>query len=277
MRSRSHRSRVEQVRLDSLRVPPAGKAQRPFRQAKGDRIAAEFDINSFGFPAVCRVEGTNWLIDGQHRVYAIQKCGYAKPTDMIECEVYEGLSMADMARMFLGRNRSTPVTAFERFSVAVTAGYRTEGAIAQIVDRVDLKVGYPKTDGNVYSVAALRRVYDRHGAIVLERVLSVLRDAYQRSPAGLGGQLIDGVGLVLGTYAALDDKLLVQALSQEPHAVHGLKRRAEEYRERLGRPVPECVAASVVDIYNRRAGRNRSLVKWWKAHEGGRLRSRSTS
>ena len=185
--------------------------------------------------------------------------------------------MAEMARMFLGRNRSTPVTAFERFSVAVTAGYRTEGAIAKIVDRVGLKVGYPKTDGNVYSVAALRRVYDRHGAIALERVLCVLRDAYQRSPAGLSGQLIDGVGLVVGAYAGLDDKLLVQALSQEPHAVHGLKRRAEEYRERLGRRVPECVAASVVDIYNRRAGRKRCLVKWWKAHEGGRLRPRSTA
>ncbi len=89
--------------------------------------------------------------------------------------------------------------------------------------------------------------------------------------------MIDGVGLVIGTYAALDDKLLVQALSQEPHGVHALKRRAEEYRERLGRHVPECVAASVVDIYNRRAGRKRSLVKWWKAHEGGRLRRGRTS
>ena len=34
--------------------------------------------------------------------------------------------MAEMARMFLGRNRSTPVSAFERFGVAVTAGYPTE-------------------------------------------------------------------------------------------------------------------------------------------------------
>ena len=272
MESRQSRPRIEKIRVDSLRVPPAGKAQRPFREAKGDRIAADFDINSFGFPVVCRVEKTNWLVDGQHRVYAIQKCGYAKPTDPIECEVYEGLSMPEMARMFLGRNRSTPVTAFERFGVAVTAGYPTERAITTIVEGVGLKVGYPKTPGNVYSVAALRRVYERHGAAVLERVLRVLRDAYDNSPAGLGRQMIDGVGLVIGTYAAIDDKLLVAALGKEPHGVHALQRRAEEYRERLGRHVPECVAAAVVDVYNRHAGRKRSLVKWWQAHEGGRLR-----
>ena len=136
-------------------MPPAGKAQRPFREAKGDRIAAEFDINSFGFPVVCRVDKTNWLVDGQHRTYAIQKCGYAQASDTIECEVYEGLSIAQMAQILLGRNRSTPATVFERFSVAVTAGYPTERAITKIVESIGLKIGYPKTQGNVYSVGAL--------------------------------------------------------------------------------------------------------------------------
>ena len=72
MDPRPRRSKIEKVGLDSLRVPPAGKAQRPFRQAKGDEIAGNFDIYSFGFPVVCRVEDVNWLVDGQHRVYAIQ-------------------------------------------------------------------------------------------------------------------------------------------------------------------------------------------------------------
>ena len=96
MEARESRPRIEKVRIDTLRVPPAGKAQRPFRQSKGDRIAADFDINSFGFPVICRVDDTNWVVDGQHRVYAIQKCGYAKPSDSIECEVYHGLSIEEI-------------------------------------------------------------------------------------------------------------------------------------------------------------------------------------
>lgn len=215
------------------------------------------------------MEEVNWLVDGQHRVAAIQKAGHAKSTDSIECEVYEGLELADMARLFLGRNESTPVTAFERFGVAVTAGYSKETAIKEIVDKAGLKIGYPGPDGNIFSVGALRRVHDRYGAKTLERVLNVLRSAYNRSASGLGRQLIDGIGLVIASYARVDDKVLVEALSKELHGVHGVHRRAEE---RLGRPVPECVAAGVVDIYNQHAGRKRSLVKLWKILEGGKLR-----
>ena len=269
------RLKIEKVRIDSLRVPSVGKAQRPFHPAKGNEIAADFRIEAFGLPVVCRVDGVNWLVDGQHRVYGIQKSGYAKPSDEIECEVYEGLTLSEMADMFLRRNRSTPVTAFERFGVAVTAGYPTEVAISEIVTGLGLKIGYPKTDGNVYSVGALRRVYDRDGAAVLERVLRILRDAYRSNPAAFGRTLIDGFGLVLAAYSRVDDELLVSALVAEPHGVHGLQRRADDYRERLGRKVPECVAAGLVDIYNRRVGKKRQLVKWWKADKGGRLRRAS--
>ena len=145
------KSRIEKVRLDTLRLPPAGKAQRPFHRAKGDRIATEFDINCFGVPVVCRADDVNWLVDGQHRVYGIQKSGYAKSTDEIDCELYEGLPIDQMARLFLGRNQTSPVTAFERFGVAVTAGYPAEVEINAIAERVGLRIGHPKTRGNVFA------------------------------------------------------------------------------------------------------------------------------
>ena len=73
----------------------------------------------------------------------------------------------------------------------------------------------------------------------------------------------------------LDDHQLVSALVAEAHGVHGLQPRADDYRERLGRQVPDYVAAGLVDIYNRRVGKKRQLVKWWKLDKGGRLRRRS--
>ena len=54
MDPRPRRSKIEKVGLDSLRVPPAGKAQRPFRQAKGDEIAGNFDIDR-QFRLSCRL------------------------------------------------------------------------------------------------------------------------------------------------------------------------------------------------------------------------------
>ena len=275
MQQRERQSKIEKIRIDSLRPPSVGKAQRGFHPAKGDRLAAEFDINAFGFPVVCRVNGVLWLVDGQYRVYAIQKSGYAKASDEIECEVYEGLSLPEMANMFLRRNRSTLVTAFERFGVAVTAGYAEEVAIARIAEDLELKIAHPTCNGNIYAVAALRRVYDRNGPEVLRRALRILRDAYRGEPAGFARTVIDGLGLVLASYGRIDDEALVNALVAEPHGVHGLQRRADDYRERLGRSAPECIGASFVDIYNRRIGKKRQLVKWWKRN-GDRLRQSPT-
>ena len=106
----------------------------------------------------------------------------------------------------------------------------------------------------------MRRVYERDGALILERVLRVLRDAYESSPKGFDQRLIQGLGLVLTTYSVIEDEVLVRGLASERHGFHGVHRRAEDYRERLGRKVPECVAAAVVDIYNSQTGKKGTLV-----------------
>ena len=271
------RSKIEKVRLDTLRVPAAGKAQRGFHQVKGDWIADRFHIDSFGVPAVCRVDGVNWLIDGQHRVYGIQKSGYAKPSDEIECEVYRDLAQGEMAHMFLERNHTTPVSAFERFGVALTAGYPAETAVAAIVTGAGLRIGHPTGSGNVFSVGSLLRIHDRYGPAVLELVLSILRDAYGPISQAFGRRFLEGVALVLVTYPRLDRELLVKALASEPNGLYGLVQRAERYRHDLGRPMLQCVAAGAVDIYNRKAGKKRALVKWWKISTGGRLRRARSS
>ena len=97
--------------------------------------------------------------------------------------------MPEMARMFLGRNRSTPVTAFERFGVAVTAGYPTEGAITKIVESLGLKIGYPKTEGN----GLFGGVRCGGCTSATAQTASSARSAYcathiRTSPAGLGRQ-----------------------------------------------------------------------------------------
>ena len=66
-------SRILPIRIDSLEVPRAGEAQREFSQAHGAAIAAEFDMGKFGYPVVNQVDQTNWVVDGQHRVYALRK------------------------------------------------------------------------------------------------------------------------------------------------------------------------------------------------------------
>ena len=255
---------IRPIRIDALRVPSPGVAQRKFSQSHGDALAEDFDPAKFGYPVVSRVDSVDWLIDGQHRVYAIQKAGFATAADSVDCEVYEGLSQSQMADLFLGRNRSRLVTAFERFSVAVTAGHPRERAIVAILHGAQLEIGHHQGLRTVHSVGALIRVYERDGPEVLRRVVCILRDAYAGAPAAFGRVLVDGFGLVVAKYAELQDDVLVAAIAKDRGGVHDLLRRAEDYRERLGRLLPQCVAAAVVDVYNRGLKRKDRLTKWWR-------------
>ena len=256
---------IRPIRLDTLRVPTPGVAQRKFSREYGDSMAGRFNPGKFGYPVVCRTGGVDWLLDGQHRVYAIRKSGFAKGEDTVECEVYEGLSESQMADMFLGRNRSRAVTPFDRFSVSVTAGYPRENAIMEILRGVDLDVGHKQKPGTVHSVGVLIRVYERDGGEVLRRVLCILRDAYAGASAAFGRLPVDGVGLAVARYDKLQDDVLVAALAKDRNGVDDLLRRAYAYRERLGRQLPQCLAAAVVDVYNERRKGKRKLRKWWRA------------
>ena len=56
MESRQPRSRIEKIRIDTLRVPPPGKAQRPFRESK-DEYRLKVGLRQGGYSATKRLVG----------------------------------------------------------------------------------------------------------------------------------------------------------------------------------------------------------------------------
>ncbi len=258
-------SRILPLRIESLKVPRAGVAQREFSQARVDAIAAEFDMGKFGYPVINQADGIDWVIDGQHRVYALRKQPPATRGTTIECEVYENLSEQEMADLFLGRNKARPVAAFERFTVAVTAGHARESAIMKIVRNAKLEIKRDHQKGCIVAVGGLVRVFDLQGPAILERVLRTLREAYDAAPNAFGRAAVEGLGLVYERYGTqIDDETLVGALGRDRHGIHGILRRAEEYRERVGRNQPQCVAAAIVDVYNQAQKGKARIRRWWR-------------
>src|SRR3990167_2099442 len=110
-------SKIRPVPLGVMRIPPALVTQREFRQAHGDRIAAELDLNKLGYPIINHRDGIYWVLDGQHRIYALKQNGFEK--DQLDCEVYEDLTDAERARGSCWRRRkpSAPVRATTSRSV----------------------------------------------------------------------------------------------------------------------------------------------------------------
>ena len=264
-------SKIRAVPFGLMKIPAVHVTQRPFRPPWGDKLAKSLDLNLLGHPIVNHREGVYWVFDGQHRIYALKENGLGGAKDLLECEVYEDLTDKEMADMFLGRNDVKRVNSFDGFLIACTAGHKREVEIRRAVEAAGLRIarGKNKTgDGVISSVSALRAVYDTIGGLpVLAKMLRVLNGAYAGDSNAFEGVLMEAVAMVIHRYGdRVDIPDLASRLGAASGGPVGLKRRGNSLRERTGNQVTPCVAAAIVDLYNRGMGPRAAdrLPSWWK-------------
>lgn len=266
-------SKIRPVQIAQMRVPPALVTQREFSVAQGDRLATDLDLNKLGFPIVNYRDGVHWLVDGQHRVYALKKNGFGE--DQLDCEVYENLTDKEMAEIFLGRDQRRPVSPFDKFFVACTAQYTREVAVRRSVETQGLRIGRNKEENTIGAIGALLKVYDRAGnghlgEVIVSQVCRTLKGAYGGDAAAFDASMIEGLGLVYNRYnGRTSEKDLASRLASYSNGVRGVIRRAETQRLRTGNLKAQCIASVVVEIYNRGMGprANDRLPSWWKEAE----------
>jgi len=251
-----------------MRVPPALVTQREFRQAHADRIAAELDLNKIGFPIINHRDRIYWVLDGQHRVAALKQFGFSD-ADTLDCEVFEGLTDAEMADIFLGRDARKPIPIYDKFHVACTAGHKRELDIQRAVEANSQKIARTAEEG-ISAIGALGKVYDRSGDVVLGQVVRAINLGFSGDPVGFDRTIIEGLGLIFNRYnGKTNERELGRRLAEIRQGPRELLRKAEAIRARTGNQKPQCVAAAVVDVYNK--GRaplaKERLPSWWKSNE----------
>lgn len=262
-------SKFIDVAIGQMRTPPALVTQREFRKAHGDRIAADLDLDKLGIPVLNHRDHIFWVLDGQHRIYALKQFGFGD-NDTIKCEVYENLTDSEMAEIFLGRDARRAISPYDKFHVACTAGRKRENDIRRVVEANGLKIGRAKEENTIGAIGALGKVYDRSGDVVVGQVVRAIKNAFAGDPTAFAPEVIEGTGLVFNRYnGKTNEKELASRLAAAQHGVRGLLRRAESQRQRTGNQKGQCVAATIVDIYNKPLGPRSSdrLPDWWKQAE----------
>jgi hypothetical protein len=206
-------------------------------------------------------------LDGQHRVYGLRQYGFAGD-DVITCEVYENLTDEEMAEIFLGRDDRRAIAPFYKFCIACTAGHVRENAIRRIVESHGLKIDRSRKENCVAAVSALCKIYDTSVGkdTAVGWVVRIAKHAFSGDPRGFDAPILEALGLVFNRYnGRVVEKDLIGRLSTMQHGVAGLMRRAEALRERTGSQKTQCLAANMVDIYNKgTSARGNRLVPWWK-------------
>ncbi len=261
-------SKVRPVPIAQMRIPPALVTQREFRKAHGDRIAAELDLNQLGYPIINHRDGNYWVVDGQHRVYALRQNGFEN--DQLDCEVYENLTDAEAADIFLGRDARKPIPLYDKFHVSCTAGHRRERDIQRVVEANGQKISRNNDEGGISAVGALTAVYDRSGDTVLGQVIRAINLGFGGDPMAFDRSIVEGLGLVFNRYnGSTNEKQLGGRLSELRHGARELIRKAEAIRVRTGNQKKQCIAAAVVDIYNKgEAPRSKDrLPSWWQEQQ----------
>lgn len=239
------------------------RAQREFREYRVNSLVANFDPALIGHPSVSFRGGHYFNVDGQHRVAAlIAWLGEGWQSQTIECNVYEGLSEAQEADLFLSLNDTLHVGIHDKFSVAVVAGRKVECEVKRTVESEGLVIARGKTPGSISAVGTLLKIFKRSNSANLARTLRIARDAY--GDAGMDSYTLDGLAHLCQRYnGALKEAYAVEKLASARGGVKGLSNRAQQLKLKTGNSMPICVAAAAVDIIN--AGRRKKMLpSWWK-------------
>lgn len=253
---RQRSSHLRWIRLGDLKPHP--RAQREFRKHRAEELAATFQLEGMGFIVVSQHGTHYYIIDGQHRVRALLLIGFSED-DVLQCEVYEGLTDEQDAELFLERNSYLNVAALDKFKTAVLAGREDEVAVDACVRAQGLAIGYG--DNRIRAVSALMEAYRRTGTEGLGKTLRIIRDAY--GTRGFEGPIIIGTALCIQRYnGKLDEPTMIRALSTALGGLNGLLTQAAKTRESLGQSKPQCIAATEIGYYNR-ATKTR-VPGWWK-------------
>lgn len=249
------------LRVDDLIVDP--EVQRALDSVKADKIAKNLRLAGIGSLVVShRPDGTNHVIDGQHRRAALRSAGLGD--NLINCLVYENLTRAEEAAMFLLLNDRTSVTPIDKFRIKVIRGDVDACDINKILAGSGWYVGASKSRGRVWAIGAVESLYARareRGPEILTLLLKTVGEAWDYDGDSLRSEIVSGLGGVLLRHESETDiPKLVHELSEfgGPRLLIG---KAKALRDMKGGTVADAMAEILIVAHNKKK-QSRRLPNW---------------
>lgn len=259
-------SKITTVRLGDLRV--SSGAQREFSDSWGEYLEKNFNLDLVGMLTVSYRDGVYWVVDGQHRTHGLiswakREFGEEWADWTVHVNCHYNLTERAEAALFLSFNNRRTISAYDKFTVGVTADLAVPTDINRVVLSVGLRVDKARKPGSVSAVGALDYVYRMGDAVLLQKTLRTIRDAW--SGMGFDADVIKGAALVLNRYEGrVDEARLVQKLASVPSGAKGIRQSAHVIKDSHGAKSDVAHAAAITEAYNRGARGTQSLGSWWK-------------
>lgn len=245
-------SRVEWVKVADLSI--GARYQRTLKESKVKAIAENFDPGQFGVPAASRREdGSLHVTDGQHRVSAVRRMGW--DDQLIQVEVIGELPYPEEAGMHVDRNANrTSTSAYDVFMGNLEAERPVQVGIMKQLKARDLQLCKSNpSEGQIYAVAALQKIWESGGPATLERVLDIILDAWGPLSDSFAAPVLKGLAKLFAEYDRMvDDQRMARSLKRHRPAEY--IKRAHAGREMNRSNVVNNIVVAVVADYNNLPG-----------------------
>lgn len=251
---------VSNVKVEDLIIDLS--YQRKPNANKVSKIISNFDPNAIGV-LVCsmREDGTIAVIDGGHRIAALNAMGMSK-TD-VRCLVFFELTIAQEAEMFvtLNDNRTKPKTQ-DIFKSKAMSGDKDAIAIQNILDKFGLSISNGPAMNSVRAVGTISTIYKRNGSAVLENSISILGSAFDKHSSSFSDCALIAVSKILATYGdKVDKNRMIATLSTFGNANLWLNKGSGISKALGYKDVNIGMIICLISDYNKRLKSNRLNIK----------------
>lgn len=187
--------RPSQIQIDPM-------YQRRLDTTRVDKIAKDFNGDTFNEPKVSNRDGQYWVFDGQHTLAAWRKlAGEDKP---IYCKVFKGMTWLDECKRFIvqdGYDKDPTIN--DKLNAAYEGREPDVVGMVKGAELVGFKVNFKNVNANktIVAVGALYKAYNKLGADAYVDMLTAIRDAWQYDRDSMCAQIINAMTVFYKTYA----------------------------------------------------------------------------
>lgn len=207
-------SKPKYLKINSRDLMIPDHAQRKFNQRHGDKLAAEWTVEKFKPLDVSFRDGKYWVIDGQHRLYAMKKRKGGDCT--ILCYVHYGMTAKDEADFFLDQLKNTKViSTIDRMRIRFMIGDETVIGMVRGAEKAGFAINFETNQAQyrIICLAALEKVYNALSYQAYVDMLACLKKAYNGRPDSISREMLLGMGLFYNMYyKQFDNNVLANAL-----------------------------------------------------------------
>lgn len=259
---------TEQLGVNTLEIDV--RVQREFHNAgKVEKIVREFNPSALGIIAVSRRADTSQvIIDGWHRWEAVRRL--TDNTGTMTAHVFEGLSLAEEAQLFLDLNSGNQPGVMDKFRQRLLTGDKVAVEIDKITKHYGWKIQRQQGAGTIQAISTVEQIYRHSEALeedpnVLQLVVLTLNRAWGNQKEAPHAEIMKGLAAMFSEYKdRLEVDRLAMRLSEYAGGPSVLLHDAEVIASARRMRTAMAVAEQITDWYNRglRVGGPNILPTW---------------